>query len=100
MRRAVKIELEIPDWVLERHLYILAGIELVAFKNVGELWKVKTGRCSVCGKCCVFKSGPCEYLKTVGNEVLCGLGIKRPLNCSMSAEPFGIEGCTEKFEEI
>lgn len=96
----MKIELELPDWVSERHLYILAGIELVAFKNVGENWQVKVGRCSLCGKCCARGGVPCQHLEKVGDEVRCGLGIKRPLNCSMSALPLRIEGCTEKFEEL
>lgn len=49
----MRIELDLPDWVNERHIRIFAGIELVAFKLAHEdFWKVKDGRCQMCGECC------------------------------------------------
>ena len=46
----MRIEIEIPDWSLEHHLYILSGIEPVAIKYLEENeWKIKTGRCRQCG---------------------------------------------------
>ena len=71
----MKIELELPDWVEERSINILAGIELVAKKYPGQPWQVKTSRCISCGKCCIRiekyedgTRGPCEHLKEDGNK--------------------------------
>jgi len=60
------IELEIPAWAKNRHIYIFAGDELLAFKEVrivhheGEhvpirqplIVKTHDGRCTGCGTCC------------------------------------------------
>jgi len=95
----VKIVLEIPQWAEERHIFITAGIELVAFKQVGEELKVKTSRCSMCGKCCetVYKEGPCQHLEPEGDKKVCGLGFSRPWRCCVSHN-LTTPGCTEEFE--
>lgn len=50
----MRIELDLPDWVDERRIIILAGIELVAEKVPWEeKWKVKETRCNMCGACCM-----------------------------------------------
>ena len=49
----MKIVLELPEWVDERHIRIFAGVELVALKLGHEdFWKVKDTRCQRCGECC------------------------------------------------
>jgi len=50
----MRIEIELPDWVDERHIYIMAGVELAAYKEAQETtWHVKTKRCVQCGRCCL-----------------------------------------------
>jgi len=97
----MKIEIEIPDWADERHIYVFAGIELLAFKHVDEAWKIKTSRCTMCGNCCRnFKGVDCEHLKQDGTRWVCGLGLARPISCSFSAGSSRYEGCSEKFEVV
>jgi len=106
----MKIELELPDWVEERHLYIMAGIETVAYKYLDQPWKIKTGRCKSCGKCCMnfdvndssFKDkvvdGHCIYLKNYGATWVCDLGSARPWDCCTVIRPQNLSECTEQFE--
>jgi len=91
----VKVELDLPEWTNERHLYLMAGIELVAYKHHGEDWKMKVSRCSMCGKCCeqTNHGEGCEHLK----DNMCSLGVKRPWVCCISHE-ITTPGCTEKFD--
>jgi len=93
------IELEIPDWCVDRWLYLMAGIELVAFKWPNQEWKIKTGRCNKCGRCCPpNQSKPrCENLKQVGGEKVCSLGSGRPWSCSVYMDNT-LDGCTEAFK--
>jgi len=102
----------LPEWTKERHQYRFAGIELAAYKHAGGKWRVKIGRCNLCGLCCenqpgsellpVDKHGTCVYLKTVGTEKICDLGSERPFNCSIGIGRGRVadENCTESFEEI
>lgn len=91
----MKIELDIPEWAQERHIYVFAGIELLGVKTPGGPLKVKTGRCSMCGRCC--KS--CEHLLTIGQKRLCRLGSNRPFACGASEGPRPhIPECTESYE--
>jgi len=49
----MRVELDLPDWVDERHIRVHAGIELVAEKlSFEKSWRVKKDRCTRCGKCC------------------------------------------------
>lgn len=90
----MKINLEIPDWVDGKHLYIMAGIELVAYRFLDGKWRVKTSRCSMCGKCC--KRLNCEHLKMDGDKYICDHGLARPFSCCVGiVQP---EGCTEKYD--
>jgi len=106
----MKIEIEIPDWVEGKHLYIFAGIELVAYKYLDENWKVKTGRCNMCGLCCeefkkpvlkwpFVKNKTCEYLKSDGEKKVCGLALHRPFACCVGIKE-NKKDCLEKFEII
>lgn len=85
----MKIEIEIPDWAEEKHIYVMAGIEMVAYKKVGEKWHVKVRRCAKCGKCCQG----CEHLK----HKECSLGIKRPFLCCITN---GKEYCQEQYKVL
>ena len=85
----MKIEINLPEWVEEKHIYIMAGIELVAKKYLGQLWEIKTSRCISCGKCC----GDCKHLKN--NQ--CSLALERPFRCCITN---GKEYCKEKFNTM
>ena len=88
----MKIEIELPDWVDERNIYVLAGIELAAYKNFNsEKWHVKSVRCDRCGKCCMQlkgtqypkkENGDCLHLASDGALFTCSLGPMRPLPCN------------------
>lgn len=106
----MKIELELPDWVEDKHLFVMAGIEVVAYKHLGEPWKIKTGRCNYCGKCCMnfdendssFKDqvvdGHCIHLVNYGEQWVCDLGSARPWDCSTVIRPQNIPECTEEYK--
>lgn len=103
------IDLEIPDFPDQekRTIFLFAGINCIARKPAGQPWQIKTGHCTMCGKCCSsFKkdkhvppvvNGKCMHLQTKGRHVRCGLGIYRPFACGIAEMP--IEGCTVKFIE-
>jgi len=102
----MRIEIDLPDWVDERHIYVMAGIELAAVKLAHEKeFHIKTGRCSYCGQCCTGwrdtedfpakRNGSCVYLKNDGEKRVCSLGVIRPLTCSMDWTPK--PNCTQAF---
>lgn len=101
------LAIPLPEWAEERHVFVMAGAELVAFKPAGknELW-IKTSRCIKCGWCCenVFKSGPCEELRQYGGEKLCRLGSKKPFACAWSdpkiTKPKGMEKCNIEYRIV
>ena len=89
----MQIILDLPDWCDERHIYILAGIELAAYKHQGQAWRVKDGRCVQCGDCCtghkpghpfmeIAFDGKCMQLVPDGTKILCAKGEYRGLHCS------------------
>ena len=105
-----KIEIDLPDWADERAVYVMAGVELVAYKLPGKPLMIKTGRCSQCGRCCkrlndnfIFpvEDGRCVHLekRPAESKYLCGLGSFRPVGCSIGMAR-NIPECTEKFEEL
>ena len=108
----MKIEVEIPDKYKDRNVWIFAGIEPVAFKLFdNQKWKVKTGDCSTCGKCCQnldndkwpFKiiDGVCEHLERRPGKkktYLCRLNINRPFGCCIGLKK--IPECTVEFEVV
>lgn len=97
----------IPEWADGKHLYTFAGIELLSYKYLDQPLMIKTGRCSMCGKCCsgfkkdyedaFIKDGKCRFLKESGE---CSLGLGRPFSCGLSAKPKNIEGCTEDYAPL
>lgn len=110
----MKIDLDLPDWVEGKHLYVMAGVELVAYKYLDQPWQMKTGRCNMCGKCCEnlgevsdmskVVNGTCINLKQDGDKKVCGLGIDRPFSCcayictNLSQVKEG--ECAETFKEV
>ena len=86
----------------------MAGIEQVAYKHLGEDWKIKVSRCNQCGKCCenldnnqVFPpvvNNRCIYLKNVGKDKICSLGIDRPFRCCLANRDKSIKDCTEIYD--
>lgn len=107
----MKIEIEIPDWAAERDIYVMAGVEQLAFIpfNKNKIW-IKTERCNFCGKCCsnltplapfpqTKQKGVCDHLYL--NE--CSLGYMRPWSCSVSDPHIGgkedeKEWCSIRYE--
>ena len=113
----MKIELELPEWTDERNIYIMAGIELAAYKNRGGKWLVKTERCNQCGKCCMnlrlehpfpVIDGRCAHLEKEPGKApkyRCALGLQRPFGCCVGTFQGSdawklILEYTEDFEEL
>lgn len=110
----IKIVLEIPDDCIEqfedRNIRVFAGIDLIAEKLRGDKWKIKTRRCSMCGKCCMdlkedhpfpVIDGQCVYLVNppgYGNKWICGLGVNRPHGCAIGTP--NADYCTVKYEYV
>lgn len=98
----MKIEVELPEWCAERHIYIMAGIELAAWKPYGEnVIYVKAERCNQCGICC--KNLPpkyplpkkenmdCQFLEKQGETFICSIAGHRPWTCAF-ADPVMTNG--------
>jgi len=106
----MKVILDLPDWVDGRHIYVFAGIELAAYKYHGQGWKVKTGRCRMCGGCCMglgevtqppfAVDGRCVHLIPDGPKLVCELGSGRPFSCSAGVRLKNVEGCTETYDPV
>lgn len=104
----MKIELDIPAWAEERNIYVMAGVEMVAYRlaHEGE-FKVKSVRCSGCGKCCMDlpeghiqrnDSGNCIHLVPDGEKWVCDLGVHRPFSCGTGFQQKGFtEGCSVEY---
>ena len=113
--KVMKSKLNLPEWALGNNIYIMSGIELVAYKIWNEShWMVKTNRCNMCGKCCMNLSegqmapilqGRCMYLLDQGDgRWICQLGPHRPVACSIVTFSGDhatriIPECVERFEE-
>lgn len=90
-----KITITIPEWAEKRHIYIFAGIDLLAFQEFPRDYiNIKTVPCSMCGECCnAFK---CEQIEIYGREQRCALGLQRPFSCS-TADPMTVtDGFSDK----
>lgn len=106
----MKIELDLPDWVEERHIRIFAGIEEVAKKLQGQPWQVKRERCDYCGRCCMnlpdnWRHGVkmmddkqvCKHLGKDGSKYVCT--IDRPFFCC-SGDDTTLDYCSVEWEKI
>jgi len=92
----MKVTFDIPDWALQRDIYLFAGTEVVAMipYSKGERW-TKTGQCDYCGRCCENlprivqepisreKNNNCIHLVKIGEKKECELGARRPWSCSV-----------------
>ena len=97
----VKLELEIPEWALGKHIYVFAGRELLAVKEVRTVHengehvtkylplKVKVSRCNGCGDCCF----ECPFAGKNG----CTTNV--PFDCVRSICS-SFPNCTERFVEM
>ena len=113
--KVMESKLKLPLWALEKNIYILSGIELVAYKIWNEShWMVKTVRCNVCGKCCMklpeaqmapIIEGRCMYLTEQDDgRWSCQLDFHRPIACSVVTfngrhAVREVSECVERFEE-
>lgn len=96
----VSITVEIPDWAEKRAIYVMAGVELLAYQYPGGPLLVKAGRCNECGDCCTIRGEPCEHLIPNGSErMVCGKGPGRPFSCCIGRGADRVAHCTERFEE-
>ena len=95
----MELTINIPDWAEDKNIYVLAGIELLAYKYVGHPMKEKVSRCDQCGDCCrnfkgdgsTWTDGTCNYLR----DNVCSLGVERPFSCGMPNDKFD---CAEVFK--
>lgn len=107
-----RIEIVIPEWAKDNNIYIMAGIELLAFRQRGGPLMVKTSRCNMCGKCCtgfnkwiyplVGEDRACVHLKKeVGDNDrwICDLSTQRPHGCNTTA-PWEKDYCSVEFVEV
>lgn len=105
-----RIELDIPEWAQDKHIYILAGRELLAITEAAikedgsnDKLSIKNIRCNMCGKCCMnfpstswfYKNGyvdkdtnKCIHLKKYGDTYECDLSMMAPFNCLISEKMF------------
>ena len=107
----MRIELDLPDWVKERNIYIVSAlngdIELATYKELGENWKVKDIRCGRCGDCCTKwinspnPKEPCEHWELKDGKAYCKLDVGMPFNCviGISKSPY-ITECVVTYKEI
>jgi hypothetical protein len=108
----MKIEIEIPDWCDERHIYIMAGTELAAYRLAGsDLFHIKSERCANCGWCCGEhpqlivpgqKKG-CFFLNRIGTVTACSLGPYRPFACCwadpvLTKHPDALSHCSIRYK--
>lgn len=110
----MRIVVDLPDWCDERHIFIVAGIELAAYKLYGEdVVQVKTERCSMCGQCCEevphnwflgrTEENSCVHLQKDSEEYRpCRLGVLRPWSCCTDLVRAGkipeYDKCTVDYE--
>ena len=100
------VELELPEWVDERGIHIIAGaLEEVAKKRTeNSPWEIKVNRCNSCGRCCMnvpddwphekdLSTGHCLYLESIGDDkYICSHKSSRPNACCIS-DGEGAEYC-------
>lgn len=111
----MRITVDLPDWCDERHIYIMAGVELVAYKWYGQDFvRVKKVRCTFCGDCCkglndlwpygVDDAGTCIHLQeeSATGEFKCLLPAV-PSSCIMGSQEKGKyenTNCVVEYEDI
>lgn len=88
------ITIPIPEWAEERHIYVHAGRELLAYMYLDGVLHCKTTRCNFCGKCCEKIS--CDKLKLDGKKLICGKGLEVPFSCVIGRS--NLPECVEEFD--
>lgn len=106
----MKIELELPDWVQEKVIYIFSSNQMVATKQPDGNWFVVTKPCVNCGKCCsrynekpfqCNENGKCPYLEEYPDGTThCKLGAYRPFGCSVDNPNGNPDFCSIVLEEM
>ena len=107
----MKIGLDLPDWVDERNIRILAGVELAAVKNHADsFFRVKVGRCNMCGDCCtglknhVYPTinGECVHLKPPDEQGRreCGIPLYKSRVCENDPRPLKHERCSITYKIV
>lgn len=121
MKKKKKVlKFTLPEWTDERHVWIIAGQEPVLFRQrfVGKdrkvryRWFIKSGRCNLCGKCCmnlrsdwiwgVDSKGTCKRL-VEGNpgEFYCDPNKGgMPWGCLKGDGRERVLECTVRYEEV
>ncbi len=97
----MKIELEIPKWAYGKPIYVIAGNELLAYKQPRVRKKpyskgyhslmIKVERCNGCGQCC----HDCVFVRYDG----CCFRDQIPLSCIVSDCSEGFDKCSERFRK-
>jgi len=100
--KKILVEISIPEGFEKRNIWVFAGMDPIQrFLQHKGFWEVKTDACVRCGKCCeaigrdhpiekfigVGQNG-CLALERQGREKLCGLGVFRPMRCSVGQNDF------------
>lgn len=94
---APNLSVEVPDWVREKTIYLLSGIELVAYRQSPGPWMIKTRRCAQCANCC--KLAPCSLLEKGPTGWLCSRSADRPFHCCVAVAASCDPSCKQVFEE-
>lgn len=125
----MRIEFDVPEWAIGKHIHIFAGTELLGNKEVRIVHengkhvttylplkiKQEDGRCDGCGDCCqILSSHDSHFLKTMREVLLtkdlngacpfyseegCVLGSFTPFSCLRSVCT-GIGNCNERLEVV
>jgi hypothetical protein len=110
----MQLVIDIPEWAQERHIYVMAGMELLAYLPYQGQVQVKTVRCNNCGWCCENPpkgavpqghDGACIYLETIGSAKECSLGLSRPWHCCwpdphLTKHPEADKHCCIRYEVV
>jgi hypothetical protein len=85
-----------PEWSKDKALILLAGREtLFEYNPANGVLKIKKGRCTGCGECCLAlipnstadihwgtdDEGRCNKLYKDGDKWRCGAGMDQPYRC-------------------
>lgn len=118
----MKVRLDLPDWVDERHIrikaderndiHVLAGVELVAIKyQLEDHWLVKDQRCNMCGDCCTglptthvypTVNGECIHLGKPDRQGrrMCQIPLYRSRICDADPPPGKHPRCSITYKKV
>lgn len=107
------ITFDFQAWAKTKKIYVLAGVEVLGYKDVRDDLYVKTSRCDQCGKCCetvhladwnnppisVLPAGYCVFRilePGTNDKYRCLLGTDRPFSCCVE-EPRDAQGAIQSY---